>query len=364
MKKSALFLLLSCGIIGYTQAQEAQQRVVQNNVSTWTINNDKESSKITIKGDVSLSADDKRIESISNNGSIKFRKDGEKLDVYNDNRGNIVYEINGRVKETLNSADEAVLQSCIQNMIRNGVDAKARTQRFFAKGGTAAVLQEVERLEGDFARSTYLNNLLTLKISAQDADKIIKNLDQTIKSDYYKTEVLTAAMKQATKDASLYNSYLNVVRSMKSDYYQYETIKKLVNQELKDDQKDKVIEIAQSMKSDYYQAELYKHLSDKQNISAEGFKQTLNLTRGMKSDFYKAEIFKSLLKNNAKNIDWKVLIAETNQIKSDFYQTEVLKQIISKAPQAEKLKDQLYETSKNIKSNHYQGEVLRAITAL
>lgn len=364
MKKTALILLLSCGILGYAAAQEKQERVVENNVSTWTISNDKESLKITIKGNVSIAENDKRIASISNKGAIKFIKDGEKLEIYNDNRGNIVYEINGRIKESLNGPEEALLQSCIQSMIRNGVDAKARTERIFAQGGTTAVLQEVDRLENDFSRSQYLNNLLKLKISPKDADKIITNLDQTIKSDFYKAEVLTAAMKQATRDTNLYNSYLNVVRSIKSDFYQHETLKKLINQDLTENQKARVIEIAQSMKSDYYQAELYKSLSNNQNIGAEGFKQTMSLVGGMKSDFYKAEVVKSLIKNNPKNIDWKVLIAETNQIKSDFYQTEVLKQIISKAPQANKLKDQLYESAKNIKSNHYQGEVLRAITAL
>ena len=361
MKKIALIMLLSAGIIGQAAAQKI---IVNNNGTKWTITNDKDGSKIDIKGDVRLAADDRRIADISDNGSIKYSKNGDKLAIHQDKKGNLVYEFNGRVKEEFSAEEEDLLQGLIQNMIRNGIDAKGRTERIFAKSGTTGVLQEVDRLTGDYPRSVYLKNLLSLTNNPQDVEKIVNNLNQRINSDYYRTEVLTSAIKKASPNANLYKAYLEVVGSMESDYYKVEATKQLLNQDLMENQIASIIEMAKQMKSDYYQSELFKKLTDKHNIGESGFKNTLQLIASMNSDYYKAEVIKNLIKNNPKTIDWKALIGNTNQIESAYYQTEVLKQIIAKAPQAASLKEQLYESAKSIKSNHYQGEVLRAITAL
>lgn len=354
-------MLLFSGIAGQVAAQKI---TVNNNGAKWSITNDKDGSKINIKGDVRLTADDRRIANISNNGSITYRKNGAKIAIHQDKKGTLVYEFNGRVKEEFSAADEHLLQGLIQTMIRNGIDAKGRTERIFAKSGTAGVLQEVDRLTGDYPRSVYLKNLLSLTSNPHDVEKIVNNLNQRISSDYYRTEVLTSAIKKASPDASFYKAYVDVVATMESDYYKVEATKKLLNQDLKEDPIARIIEMAKQINSDYYQSELLKKLTDKHYIGESGFKNILQLIASMDSDYYKAEVIKNLIKNNPKAINWKALIGTTKQIDSDYYQTEVLKQIIAKAPQAASLKDQLYEAAKNINSNHYQGEVLRAITAL
>ncbi len=331
MKKIILSLLLCCASLMFTQAQNNEVSYSKlNNVFNLKVKNSAEKLTLIIKGDVRLGNDDKSITSISDEGSIYYRKKDRSLEVEDDGKGNLIYTINGNKVSTLPAEDKALVEDCVQFLIDYGVDADNRVQRIFAQKGTSGVLNEVERFKSDYVKEMYLSYLLkNQKLSKDEMVTLLNKTNQYLSSDYYKAELLNGVMTSFLADEATSNAYLQTVNSISSDYYQSETVKKLLNTSLNEKQYQQVMVIVSNMKSDYYQAEVVKKLLSNNDVSDARFAELMKIAGGMKSDYYKAEIISALLKNKSLNKDrYAQTIAAAQSIKSDYYQYNILSGLI------------------------------------
>lgn len=398
MKKIILSLLLCCAFLTGIQAQNNEVSYSKlNNVFNLKVKNSAEKLSITIKGDVQLGDDDKSITSISQDGSVYYRKKNQTLEVQEDGQGNLLYTINGNKKSSLNAEDKALVEDCIQLLIDYGVDADNRVKRIFAQKGTSGVLSEVERFKSDYVKEMYLSYLLkNQNLSKDEMVSLLNKTNQYLTSDYYKAELLDGVMASFLADEATSNAYLQTVNSISSDYYQSETVKKILNTSLNEKQYQQVMNIVGNIKSDYYQAEVVKRLLNNNDISDARFSGLMKIAGDMKSDYYKAEIISALLKNKSLNkqrydqtlaaaqsikndyyqynilsglIDenitdeaaWTTLIQYAGKISSDYYQAQMLMKIADKMPDSEILRKQIGDAAKNIKSDYYYGQVMRSL---
>ncbi|KGE15458.1 hypothetical protein [Sphingobacterium deserti] len=348
------FILLA--LVSYTSAQ-----TVNNKTITWEASDDNGKTKLIVKGEVSISDDDERIVSIAKNGAINYEQKSNKLQVTAGNNGKLIYRINKREKAVLDADDKKLLQSAIHMMISRGINAEARTKRLYAKSGRDGVLQELPKLQGDYARQKYLSALLSLGMSTPEMTDVLTNIGQYLTSDYYNAELLTNVMTIYLLDKATSKAYLNIVRDMKSDYYQYSILQKMMNNKLNSEQMVEVVDIVKTMKSDYYQSEVYKNLLKRAAFGETAFNETLDLVFSMKSDYYKTEIIKNLLKRQLTEADWTKLISYADKVDSDYYQCELILNIADKMPKNDGLKRGLLEAAKAIKSEYYYGKVMRKI---
>lgn len=398
MKKIILSLLLCCASLVFIQAQNNEVSYSKlNNVFNLKVKNSAEKLTLTIKGDVRLGDDDKSITSISDEGSIYYRKKDQSLEVEDDGKGNLLYTINGNKKSNLSAEDKALVEDCVQLLIDYGVDADNRVQRIVAQKGIPGVLSEVERFKSDYVKEMYLSYLLkNTKLSKDEMVTLLNKANQYLSSDYYKAELLNGVMASFLADEATSTAYLQTVKSISSDYYQSETVKRLLNTSLNENQYQQVMTIISSMKSDYYQAEVVKKLLSNNDISDTRFAELMKMAGGMKSDYYKAEIISALLKNKSLNKDryaqtiaaaqniksdyyqynilsglidenitdeaaWSTLIQYAGKIGSDYYQAQMLMKIADKMPDSETLRKELGDAAKNIKSDYYYGQVMRSL---
>lgn len=346
----------------YAQKNEVSYSKV-NNVFRLKVKNSSEKMSLSIKGDVKLGNDDKRIDAISPNGYVEFESKKQSLAVNSGSNGNLSYKING-VKKTSPGAEEmALLEECVKTMISYGIDGNNRAKRIFASGGSSAVLNEVSRFKSDYVKEMYLSSLLkNQQLSKDEMIALLKKTDQYLSSDYYKSELLNGVMHSFLNDEATFDAYLNTVMNFKSDYYQYTSVKNLLKSSLNEKQYEGVISIVARMKSDYYQSEVLKSLLKNNSISGDKFTGLMNITTKIKSDYYQSEIYKEVLNHNVKEeSDWSKLIQSAGNISSDYYQSEVLLTIADKMPANESLTKQLREVAKKIKSDYYYGKVAKKI---
>lgn len=360
MKNIVLAGFLFFTLCNYAVAQKVTS-TSNNRLITWESSDDAGKTKLTVKGEVQISDDDKHMAWISKNGSVSYQKKSDRLEITAGSNGELQYRINKIEKTALDARDEALLASAVQMMIVRGINAEARTKRIYAQKGSSGVLNEIPKLHGDYARQKYLSCLLTLGISSTEMTKILESSGQYLTSDYYNAELLSDVMKTYLDEASTSRAYLEIVRDMKSDYYQYTTLQKLMKSGLNGEQTAAVVAIIKTMKSDYYQSEVYKDLLKQKAFDATAFNETLESVFAMNSDYYKTEIIKNLIKRDLTEADWTRLITYANRIESDYYQSELLLNIADKMPKNDELKKNISEAAKSLKSEYYYGKLMRKI---
>ena len=358
MKNIILAGFLFLSLVGYTSAQ-----TVNNKTITWEASDSNGKTRLTVKGEVGISEDDQRIISLSKDGAINYEHRSDKLQITSGYDGNLIYRFNKKEKTVLDAHEEQILKKAVQMMINHGINAETRAKRLYAKSGRDGVLQELPKLQGDYARQKYLSALLSLGMSTPEMTDVLNNIGQYLKSDYYNAELLTNVMTIYLLDDATSKAYLNVVRNMKSDYYQYSILQKMMKNKLNSEQMVEVVDIVKTMKSDYYQSEVYKNLLKQAAFGETAFNETLDLVFSMKSDYYKTEIIKNLLKRQLTESDWTKLISYADKIDSDYYQCELILNIADKMPENDVLKRGLSEAAKAIKSEYYYGKVMRKIAA-
>ncbi|MGN6194818.1 MAG: hypothetical protein ACTHOB_07760 [Ginsengibacter sp.] len=398
MKKLFLFVMLCYTATQFASAQKNETSYsTRNNSFQLQVNNSDENTSLTVKGNVTLGADDKSIEKMSPNSSVEYHVKNQSLDIRTDDGNTLTYTINGVKKVNPDANDKALIEQCVKAMIDYGIDANNRVQRIFEKSGTAGVLNEVSRFKSDYVKEIYLSWLLkNQKLSKDEMVALLNKTDQYLHSDYYKSQLLNGVMASFLSNDATSDAYLKTVANMKSDYYQYTTINNLLKSALNGKQFDGVLSIVDHMKSDYYQSEILKSLLNHNTISDEKFSRlmkvlasmksdyyksvilsslldnkdlpkdryslTIAAMQGMKSDYYQSEILKKLIDPNVKDeSEWSKLIQYAGNIHSDYYQSEVLMKIADEMPDSPSLKKQLSEAAKKIKSDYYYGKLARAV---
>jgi deoxyribose-phosphate aldolase len=349
-------------------------------------------------GEISFNEDETAISSISQDGYLKYKKNGKKLVATADANGHLLYEINdGDRKSTLNDDERAFLTEAIKVMIEYGVGAKDRVQRIYQKGGSKAVMKDLKNMKSDYVKSIYLEYLLeTNSLSTAEMAEIANNVRFLIQSDFEKGKLLKKFSSQYFADDATAQAFLGAVKSIKSDFEKANAVKAILSQTLKPGQFSQVLEVANSIGSDFEKANVLKEVIANNKISPNQFSEVLKSTSGINSDFEKANVLKQILKNNKLPEDqftetlsvvtsvgsdfekanvlklmagteikdeshWINLIGSTSEVSSDFEKSNVLSDIAVKMPATENVKSAYLKAAKTISSDFDYGRAIRAI---
>src|SRR5688572_4257043 len=149
-----------------------------------------------MRAKIEITDDDKDIKSMSDDGYLEINKTvfgsrrtivmeslggGKIKKEYYESRTKMDWEPNGR----------AWLNEILPDIIRNTtIGAESRVNRFFKKGGTAAVLNEIELMDSDHSKSHYANLLMKQPVPVKDYSAIVNTLTEELDSDHYMSEFL------------------------------------------------------------------------------------------------------------------------------------------------------------------------------
>lgn len=334
MKNILAIIVLTVFVFATSFAQKNNNiSISENNGKTSiSIKDSRQKLDIQVKGDVTFTENEKGIQSLSRNGSISYKKNGDKLKITRESNGSLLYTINGTKKSVPDVQDEKIIAACVQTMINAGINGKERAQAIFKKNGLRGVFSELNRFESDYVKHIYLNSLVSNRLLAdEEMISLLEKVNSDLKSDYYKAEVLLKMQKDYLKNAMVLNAYLAAVKKIDSDYYKTEVIKKsLSGSRVNDVQFEHFMDVVSQMKSDYYQAEIILAVLKKSEPNEHPYSQTLAAIQNMKSSYYQAEILGKLIDKGVKDeAEWNQLIQYANKIESSYYRAEILSKIIS-----------------------------------
>jgi hypothetical protein len=323
---------------------------------------------IEMRGKIELTEDDKDIKSMSDDGYLEINKTvfGSKRTIVIESQGagrmkKEYYE--GRTKTEWEPNGKAWLEEILPDIVRNTtIGAESRVNRFFKKGGTPAVLAEMDKIDSDHTKSHYANLLMKQPVQEKDYASIITKLADEMDSDHYLTEFLKNNITKFMQNREATAAVFSATRKMDSDHYKTVVIKEALRGQIASADNVKIIlQAAGEMESDHYITEVLTSLLKQNNLSEPIISEMINTTKSIESDHYKTVVLTQALdKKSLSNTSYQRVIESVKGIESDHYITEVIKHLLDN-----KLSDELLtlllSITPSIESDHYHADVLRTL---
>jgi ferritin len=333
--------------------------------SSLKVSDGKNELEIQSSGEIKFNEDETAIQSISNNGYLKYRNNGKKLVVRHTNNNELKYELSndGQKLNSETAEGKKFIAEAIQEIISTGIDSQGRIKRLIGKGGHQAVLNEVDRLKNDFTKSIYLEYLIASdSIHKNEMAAITKKIEIQIGSDFEKSKLLKLFSATQMTDSMISQAYFDAVKSIGSDFEKANALKKRIRQPLTQEQFDTALTTSNTIKSDFEKANLLKELIDQGIYEGENFSKLLSSVNHIGSDFEKANLLKKLLGKDLKTDEqWIGLINGTAQVSSDFERSNMFIQIAGRMPKNEEVKAYYMKAAKTINSEHELRRVINAV---
>ena len=325
---------------------------------------------IELRGKVELTDDDQDIKSISDDGYLEINKTvfGSKrsIIIQANGAGQIKKEYyEGRSKMDWEPNGKAWLREILPEVVRSStIGARSRVDRFFSKGGTPAVLSEIEKLKSDHVKAHYAGLLMDRPVQAKDYAVIIQAVSENIDSDHYMAEFLGKNVGGFIQNDAAASALFSATKELESDHYKTQVILSALKGTLAPAKNVKIIlQAAADMESDHYITEVLTSLLKQDNLDDQTLTQVINTTKSIESDHYRTVVLtKAMGKAGLSNNSHQQIIASVKDIESDHYITQVLSDLMRNKLSDEVLTEAL-DILPSIESDHYRTEVLKMILA-
>jgi beta-lactamase regulating signal transducer with metallopeptidase domain len=302
--------------------------------ATWS--GDDCSVDLRAEGEIQFNADATDIQSISSGGYFEVNvREGDTLRqmrvTHSGNGLQYVLKING-TQQPFEGEAKAWFSNFLLSLERTtGFAADTRVPRLLAKGGPAAVLDEINNLQGDYVRGIYFRKLLDQpNLPAPIVVRIINQAGSQIGSDYEMARVLMEVSKQY---------------------------------ELPDEtSRAAFLKAAGKLKSDYEHSRVLIELLKRPNISADNVRMALNSAAGIKSDYEKSRILLSLLDQNSfdqGNLDFYLKVVAS--INSDYEKSRDLLAPMQRYTLAADQVNQIMDATAKINSDYEKSRLLTSL---
>ena len=369
MKKTLITISLCCLIIfsGKSQSSSSSTSITTDDKKgsyTISINDGLGSLKIEASGEISFNETETAIENLSEDGYIRYKKNGKKITAEKGSDGKIYYTYNGGAKtQALNEEGNKFLMDAIRVMIEHGVDAKGHVARIYKKGGSAAVLNEFDNMKSDYVKKMMIEYLMKYDaLSADEMTSIANKVGKQMSSDYEKAGLLSQFSGKYLSNPATAAAYLRAVKTIGSDYEKANALKTIFKQPLNDEMFAQVTDIANSVGSDYEKAGILEDIISNGSLNDTKFSAVIAAAKSIGSDYEKANVLEMIFsKSDIPQNHFTETIAAVASIGSDYEKSSVLQKLAGRKIVSEANWISIIQAAQNIGSDYEKANTLQAI---
>ena len=253
------------------------------------------------------------------------------------------------------------LQAWLPGLVRHGLGAEGRTRQILESRGVAGVLEEITRLESDWARSTYFRQLFqATRLDSSNMTKALLVVAAEMSSDFERSRTLQSAAPVAALDHESAEAYTRVADGISSDFERRRALVALLRV---DGQAAAVAGLiarsAGRMGSDFEKAQVLRALIAGPELSSAARRGVLDAVSTMGSDFERARVLTTMLDLEPLEGDW--IAAATRQVGSDFEKSRVLRGLIARRGLSVVARRRVLDAASTIGSDFERSRVLRAM---
>ena len=364
--KLIFFLIAFCLItisfyFHWTGKDRARRGLSESNM---VIKSDNFYEEINYLGKFQLSDDESGFKSISPGGYFKFRLNDIKVKAESDMRGEIVYKIyNGKNDIPLNEEGKALVAKAVKEMIYWGYDAEGRMERVYQKGGSRALINEIDSVKPDFVKILYLDRLFSIDSLPSETMELIVRKVKSLGSDMDKSQFINKISAVQFENPSIAAASFDIIKGMGSDMDKINSLHHIIDQNsLSAENIIVILNLGNNMGSDMDKSNLYGQLIDKGFIKDSLFDSLAFFVSKMGSDMDKINLYDKMLGiNPITENQCIILINQSLTLASDMDKANTLSEIAKKMPRTDVVKAAYTKAAKTIGNDNDYGRVMRAL---
>ncbi len=357
-----LFTLVA--LAGKGQSERVSVSISRNDSKTTYRSSDAFNSfNIEIRGTIEVSDDDRDIISMSNDGYFEVTKTsfGTRRTIKITREGSVLIKryYEGRTEINFDPEGRKWLSEVLPEVVRTtSIAADSRVNRFFAKGGTQAVLNEIEAIKSDHVKSHYARLLMKKPVLEKDYEAVVLKVSGNMNSDHYLSEFLQDNLDRFLKNKDAAVAVFAVTNKMSSDHYKTQIIKEALRVQPASIESVKIaLASAAKINSDHYKTEVLTSLMQQRNLTDDVVTEMINTSKSINSDHYRSVVLRKALERDLSPTAHQRTVESVKDINSDHYKSEVIRSMIGQNID-EKVLNELLPVTRSIKSDHYRTEVL------
>jgi hypothetical protein len=335
---------------------------------TWS--NDDRRMDARAHGDVTFTDDLRDVQTLSDGGNLTIREwsgiIAHSVEIKSTG-GQITrtYYVGGTERPWSDEARTFLAVEIAHLVRRSGFGAEGRVKSILQKKGIGGVLEEVDRLEGDYVRRVYLQTLIAnVPFDHTTILPVLQRISTQMKSDYDRRVLLTAIAAKTPLDDRMAAAFLPVVSSMHSDYDRREVLGAvLARRPLSPAVSQATLQAASEMHSAYDKREvLTSMMAGGPTLSAAEKQTLLASVASIRSDYDSREILVKFVQTFG--VDASTggpFLAAVDAMNSDYDRAETLTALIKKQPLDAGLRQQIVASAERIRSSYDRDRVLAAL---
>ena len=288
-------------------------------------------------GDVKFNSDFTDIVSVTNGGSLDITDvDGNttrRLRMRPDGRGmSRTYSVNGREQPWDETAQRwlAGLLIELDRVSAAGVDY--RFPSLYAAGGARAILDESEKMSGDYARGVYLRRLVdNERLTDAEYQRVVDVAARMMSSDYEMSRLLRSVAEHTSLDnEAMRNSYIMAVGRMSSDYERSRVLQTIfAKTTISHDLARAAVKAAGSFSSDYERSRVLLAAIESKALAIDDVIPVLETVTQSRSDYEKARVLLAVAERWTLSGDArKLYLRAADTIRSDYENRRVLSALV------------------------------------
>lgn len=322
--------------------------------------------KARFKGDYEFTANEDDLASLSRNGFIELTADGRTRRIDFDHEGDGItrtYSVDGKT-QAFEPEGRKFLVYVLPTLLREtAIDVDARVARIEKRGGKDALVAEIERIQGDYARRMYVVAAAGRgAFEAHQLDRLIAAVGHG-NGDYERREALTALIEKQSLGAAQNAAILATLADFSGDYERREVLTALTPKLALDDASIAGwAKAVAAFHSDYEARESIEALSKRRELPAAAVAAAIRACSDLHSDYEARTALSGLARHVGKSPELATAYAKaTAAIHSDYEQREAITELLKFAEPDASGYHALLDAVDNIKSDYECSTVLQAI---
>ena len=337
----------------------------------WVWSDNGKKFEVNYRGDIEFTDDDSDVSRMSPGGYLRI-KDGQRFGTDNSvefraGSGGAIerrFWVSGR-ERPFDPEGRKWLAEVLPKFIRqSGIGAKSRVARFMKSGGAAAVLAEISRIEGSWAKRVYFTELFNQPgLSGAAIQQALRQAGREVDSDFELASLLIASNRIVSDDA-VRRSYLEAARSIGSDFELRRVLSSIVKAgPMTPAIAASVLDTSGSIDSDFEQASLLVEFAARQPFDGPAGAAFFKALAGVSSSFEHNRVLKAVLQRTDLSEPVRVAALESGAaIESDFELASFLTQFVKTSGVEGAARAPFFRAAASIDSAFERSRVLQALS--
>jgi len=250
----------------------------------------------------------------------------------------------------------------LPELLNHGFAARANVERLLKNGGSAAVLDQVARMQSDHQESESLRLLIALA-DLRDAAiaPALTVAGRQISSDYELARLLSDTRDRALNDPEARTAYFTAASTISSDFELRRVLSHAVEHEpLTSDGLNAILHAGLGIDSDFEMSRLLQPVAAEHDID-EAAASFFAAADTISSDFELARVLTAAVNGNLQPATMNTLLSSATEISSDFELSRLLVRAAATGPLDAVGRQEFVTTASSISSEHERNRALVAL---